>query len=56
MVDISNAKSTDMQNPEDVHELSAKCLDVAVKWAPVAEEIWDESHECQGCTVCSAGD
>lgn len=40
MVEKSGAKSTDMQNPEDVHDLSAKCEDVAKKWALVADKLW----------------
>ncbi|MGN0658391.1 MAG: radical SAM protein [Emergencia sp.] len=40
----SGAHSTDMENPEDVRDLTAKCEAVAEKWAPVADEIW----ECSG--------
>lgn len=40
MVEKSGAKSTDMQNPEDVHELSNKCENAAKKWAPVADRLW----------------
>lgn len=43
MVENSRAKSTDMKNPEDVHDLSAKCIDVAEKWAPVANDLWEKS-------------
>jgi len=53
MVEESGAKSTDMQHPEDVRDLSAKCLDVANKWTPVADELWEESHSCSGCKACS---
>lgn len=42
MVDESGAKSTDMQNPEDVHELAKKCEDKAAAWAVKAGEIWKE--------------
>lgn len=53
MVDNAKAKSTDMKNPEDVHKLSEKCLDVANKWAPVADDLWEESQrDCVKCTVC----
>ncbi|WP_353095191.1 radical SAM protein [Tissierella praeacuta] len=41
MVDKSKAISTDLQNPEDVHHLCAKCEDAAKKWAVVADEIWN---------------
>lgn len=44
MVHESNAKSTDMEAPEDVDELSAKTLEVAKAWAPTAEKLWNESH------------
>ncbi|WP_352419405.1 radical SAM protein [Proteiniborus sp.] len=40
MVEKSGAKSTDMQNPEDVHDLSSKCKDAARNWAPVADKLW----------------
>lgn len=36
----SGAYSTDLQNPEDVHELSDKCLNVANNWESVADELW----------------
>lgn len=49
MVEISGAKSTDLQNPEDVHDLSAKCKDAAERWAPVADELWRCSHKCSEC-------
>ncbi len=54
MVEKSGAKSTDMQNPENVRELSSKCFNAAVNWAPVADELWTESHGCSGCSSCSA--
>jgi len=42
MVDKSKAKSTDMQNPEDVHELCSKCENAAKNWAKVADELWQK--------------
>ncbi len=39
MVKESKAKSTDMEAPEDVEELTAKTREAARKWAPVAERI-----------------
>ena len=48
MVEKSGAESTDMKEPEDVRELSAKCYDAAQNWATVADELWEEKH---GCTV-----
>lgn len=47
MVENSGAKSTDMKDPEDVRDLSAKCYDVAEKWAPVADELWEEKYGCK---------
>ncbi|MDO5845503.1 MAG: radical SAM protein [Methanocorpusculum sp.] len=44
MVDASGAKSTDMQNPEDVRDLTGRCRAVSEKWAPVAEELWAENR------------
>jgi len=49
MVEKSGAKSTDMESPENVRELSAKCYDVAENWEPVADELWEESHSCLKC-------
>src|SRR5690606_17314212 len=37
MVDKSGAHSTDLQHPEDVHSLCAKCADAADRWAVVAD-------------------
>lgn len=44
MVEVSGAKSTDMANPEDVHDLAAKTKCAADKWAPVADELWKENR------------
>ena len=44
MVHESNAKSTDMEAPEDVDELSKKTLEAAKAWAPTADKLWNESH------------
>lgn len=45
MVDSSGAKSTDLLQPEDVHDLTAKCTDTARKWALSADRIWSETHD-----------
>lgn len=45
MVEVSGAKSTDLQNPENVHDLTAKCKAVAGKWEPVADELWASSQK-----------
>lgn len=44
MVDESGAKSTDMQNPEDVHVLTGKCKEVSEIWAKRAETLWIENR------------
>ncbi len=43
MVKRSGAASTDLTHPEDVEQLSSKCVDAARDWAPVAEKLWEES-------------
>jgi MoaA/NifB/PqqE/SkfB family radical SAM enzyme len=53
MVVKSKSDSTDMQHPEDVHDLTGKCQDVSRKWGPVADELWEESHSCVSCHACS---
>ena len=42
MVCASCAHSTDLMNPEDVYNLSAKCKNAADNWKPVADELWAE--------------
>lgn len=48
MVELSGAASTDFIRPEDVRDLTAKCVDTAEKWAQTADRIWSEK---QGCAV-----
>lgn len=43
LVEKSGAVSTDLQNPENVHDLCAKCEKAADAWAPVAKRLWNES-------------
>jgi len=45
MVDESGAKSTDMQNPEDVHVLTGKCKPIADIWAKRADDLWLENRK-----------
>jgi MoaA/NifB/PqqE/SkfB family radical SAM enzyme len=46
MINATGAKSTDMANPEDVHNLTAKCEEQANNWKPVADKIWkDKLHK-----------
>ena len=57
VVDESGARSTDLEHPEDVHDLSAKCTEKAEKWAVTAGKLWDESHPgCGGCGGCRPGE
>lgn len=51
-VDRSGAHSTDLENPEDVHELTEKCQTPAENWAPVADAIWAKSGKCGACENC----
>ena len=44
MVEKANAHSTDMQSPETVEHLCAKCDKYAADWTPVANKIWEESQ------------
>ena len=44
MVEKSGAKSTDMVSPEDVRELTGKCVDAAKNWSVTAKRLWEESH------------
>ena len=52
IVESSGAHSTDLQNPENVHDLAAKCEEPSKQWAPVANELWSKSHECTSCNRC----
>jgi MoaA/NifB/PqqE/SkfB family radical SAM enzyme len=49
MVEATGAHSTDLQNPEDVRELTAKCAGAAVDWEAVADELWRCSGHCAQC-------
>lgn len=44
IVKKSAASSTDLAHPEDVDDLSAKCVECARNWAPVAAELWEQSE------------
>lgn len=53
MVHSSGAHSTDLENPENVDDLSKKCVEPAKKWAVTADKLWRDSHGaslCEGCT------
>ncbi len=49
MVERSGAHSTDLQDPEDVRGLSAKCRDAATDWAQTADELWQCAGRCDAC-------
>lgn len=51
----SGARSTDLMHPEDVDELSGKCVNAAEHWAPAAEKLWGASHgaKCVACASCA---
>jgi MoaA/NifB/PqqE/SkfB family radical SAM enzyme len=51
-VDRSGAHSTDLENPENVHDLTAKCQEPAKNWAPVADAIWKQAGKCGTCENC----
>ena len=55
MVERSGAHSTDLQDPEDVRKLAAKCEAPSEHWGAKADELWKISHGCAGCTQCHAG-
>ena len=40
--EAEDAVSTDLEHRENVRELCGKCKDAADKWAPVADELWEE--------------
>ena len=54
MVIRSGAHSTDMQSPEDVDDLYAKCKPYADEWTPKADELWKCSRRCGGCSGCGS--
>lgn len=51
MVQRSGAKSTDMQSPENVLDLTEKCTYTARQWGYTADKLWYADHEtgCAGC-------
>ena len=53
MVEASGAHSTDLQSPEDVRDLTAKCQTTAENWATVADELWECAGHCVGCQAKS---
>ena len=51
MVEKSGARSTDMQSPEPVENLTKKCQPYAENWIPTAGRLWSCSPKCKG--ACS---
>ncbi|MCT4543717.1 MAG: radical SAM protein [Vallitalea sp.] len=49
MVHDSGAKSTQPIDRENVDDLTNKTKEVAEKWGPVADEIWEQSYKCAHC-------
>lgn len=45
MVAGTSAHSTDLQSPESVEHLCAKCDQYAKNWKPVADRLWEERNE-----------
>jgi len=45
MIEKTGAKSTDLQSPESVEHLCAKCDAYADCWQPRAEQLWNEIPE-----------
>lgn len=54
MVETSGAHSTDLQDPEDVRELSGKCRNAAKAWGSTADELWKCAGHCDGCAASKA--
>ena len=52
IVETCGAKSTDYQNLETAKEFSDKCVEVARKWSPVAERLWANTNNTDGCSGC----
>jgi MoaA/NifB/PqqE/SkfB family radical SAM enzyme len=45
MVDASKAESTDLQNPENVHDLCDKCKTKSEIWAKTSAKLWEKSQK-----------
>lgn len=54
MIKKSGAASTDYIEPEDVENLTAKCVPTAERWARTADRLWSETHDCAACSGCAA--
>lgn len=47
LVHKSEAHSTDLAEPESVDSLCNKCKSAAECWAPVAERLWEDTHNVE---------
>jgi MoaA/NifB/PqqE/SkfB family radical SAM enzyme len=45
MVNVSNAKSTEILKPENVHNLCEKCKATSEKWSVTADRLWASSDK-----------
>lgn len=52
MVKRTGAHSTEMQSPENIDDLYARCKPYADNWVSKADELWTASHGCAGCSGC----
>ncbi|MEA4813614.1 MAG: radical SAM protein, partial [Oscillospiraceae bacterium] len=44
MVNKTGAHNTDPMAHESAEEFTAKCVDIAAKWMPVADRLWAEDR------------
>jgi len=42
MVHDSGAKSTELEHPDDIDELTERCRACAEKWQPIADKLWNK--------------
>lgn len=54
MVKESGAHSTDMQSPENIDDLFAKCKPYANNWQEKADELWTNACKCGSCAGCDS--
>ena len=50
MVAHTRARSTDLQSPESVEHLCAKCDSYAAAWDETASRLWACTHDCSACS------
>jgi MoaA/NifB/PqqE/SkfB family radical SAM enzyme len=52
MVKKAGAHSTDIEGPEDVDALTAKCKEASDQWEKTADRLWNEAPERKTCGSC----